>query len=69
MQNSIANPEPSLSSLREELRELGYLDGKNILFELRSAAGKPNLLPDLAAELARLEVDIYTIPFTLISSP
>ena len=54
----IANPEPSLSLLREGLRELGYLDGKNILFELRSAAGKPNLLPVLAAELVRLEVDI-----------
>jgi putative ABC transport system substrate-binding protein len=42
----------------EGLRELGYIDGQNILVEYRSAEGKLNLLPELAAELVRLNVDI-----------
>jgi putative ABC transport system substrate-binding protein len=53
-----ANPEPWLREFREGLRELGYIDGRNIAIELRSADGQPNLLPDLAADLVRLRVDI-----------
>ena len=40
------------------LRELGYMKGKNIAIERRSADGKLERLPDLAAELVRLKVDI-----------
>ena len=40
------------------LRELGYIEGKNIAIERRSAEGKVDRLPDLAAELLRLKVDI-----------
>jgi putative ABC transport system substrate-binding protein len=40
------------------LRELGYVEGKNIAIELRSAEGKLDRLPALAAELVRLKVDI-----------
>ena len=40
------------------LRELGYIDGKNIIIEYRWAEGKPERLPELAAELVRLKVDI-----------
>jgi putative ABC transport system substrate-binding protein len=40
------------------LRELGYLEGKHIAIERRSAEGKIDRLPDLAAELVRLKVDI-----------
>ena len=44
--------------LREGLRELGYVEGKNIAFEFRSAEGKLDQLPDLASELVRLKVDV-----------
>jgi ABC-type uncharacterized transport system substrate-binding protein len=40
------------------LRELGYIDGKNIAIEYRHAEGKLDRLPELAAELVRLKVDI-----------
>jgi len=44
--------------LREGLRELGYVEGQNIAFEFRSAEGKLDQLPRLAAELVRLKVDV-----------
>ena len=52
------NPEPNLTLLREGLRELGYREGQNLQFEFRSAAGNPDLLSGLAAELVRLKVDV-----------
>ena len=45
-------------AFRQGLRELGYLEGKNIVIELRSAEEKLDRLPALAAELVRLKVDI-----------
>ncbi len=47
-----------MAAFRQGLRELGYLEGKNILIEHRSAAGQFEKLPELAAELVRLRVDI-----------
>jgi putative tryptophan/tyrosine transport system substrate-binding protein len=44
------------------LRELGYIEGQNIAFEYRYADGKQDRLPELAAELVRLKVDIIVIP-------
>src|SRR5262245_21556888 len=46
------------TNLREGLRELGYVEGQNISFEFRSAEGKADQLPKLAAELVRLKVDL-----------
>jgi putative tryptophan/tyrosine transport system substrate-binding protein len=46
------------TELRAGLRELGYVEGQNVAFEFRSAEGKPGELPRLAAELARLKVDV-----------
>ena len=45
-------------AIRRELRELGYVEGKNIVFELRYAEEKPERLPALADELVRLKVDL-----------
>ena len=45
-------------ALRQRLRELGYVEGKNIVIEYRYAEGKRERLPDLVAELVRLKVDI-----------
>jgi ABC-type uncharacterized transport system substrate-binding protein len=47
-----------IEAFRQGLRELGYVEGKNIFIELRFAEGKPDRLPALAAELVRLKVDI-----------
>jgi putative ABC transport system substrate-binding protein len=45
-------------TFRQGLRELGYVEGKNIVIEWRSAEGKLDRLPALAAELVRLKVDV-----------
>ena len=45
-------------AFREGLRELGYAEGQNIVIEYRSADGESSRLPDLAAELVRLNVDV-----------
>src|SRR5215467_15343421 len=46
-----------LEAFRQGLRELGYVEGKNIVIEYRYAEGKSNRLPGLATELVRLKVD------------
>jgi putative ABC transport system substrate-binding protein len=51
-------------ALREGLRELGYAEGQNFAFEFRSADGNADRLPELAAELARLQVDVIVATFT-----
>ena len=45
-------------AFRQGLRELGYVEGKNIIIDWRSAEGKADRLPGLAAELVGLKVDI-----------
>jgi len=47
-----------IEAFRQGLRELGYVEGKNIIIEWRSSEGKLDRLPALAAELVRLKVDI-----------
>src|SRR5262249_51167514 len=55
--------DPATESTRAEtirlaLRELGYVEGQNVAFEYRYAERKTDRLPELAAELMRLKVDI-----------
>jgi putative ABC transport system substrate-binding protein len=47
-----------IEAFRQGLRELGYIEGKNVVLELRYAEEKLDRLPGLAAELVRLNVDI-----------
>jgi putative ABC transport system substrate-binding protein len=49
-------------TFRQGLRELGYVEGKNIVIEWRWAEGKLDRLPDLAAEIVHLKVDIIVSP-------
>jgi ABC-type uncharacterized transport system substrate-binding protein len=49
---------PILGPFLHGLRDLGYVEGQNVVFERRSAEGKPERLPALAAELVRLNVDV-----------
>ena len=48
-------------TIRLALRELGYIEGQNIAIEYRYAEGKRDRLPELAAELVRLKVDVIVV--------
>ena len=50
--------QPHLEAFKQGLRDLGYLEGKNIAFEYRYAEGDVDRLPELASELVRLKVDV-----------
>jgi putative ABC transport system substrate-binding protein len=53
------SPQPHLvKALEDGLRELGYVEGRNFVFEYRSAAGEVGRFPELAAELVRAKPDI-----------
>src|SRR5437773_7284087 len=48
----------NLAGLRKGLRDLGYVEGRNLVIEYRSADGRAERFPDLAVELVRLKVDL-----------
>jgi ABC-type uncharacterized transport system substrate-binding protein len=54
-------------AFRQGLRELGYVDGRNIVIEYRFAEGRFERLPDLAAELVQREVDVIVAVVTQAS--
>jgi putative tryptophan/tyrosine transport system substrate-binding protein len=58
------NPELLLEVLREGLRDMGYVEGRNLRLQIRSAAGRPDLQLEKAAELVRLKVDLIVTFFT-----
>src|SRR5437879_7247861 len=59
-----ADAESFRMELREGLRTSGYIEGQNLLFDFRSAEGKLDLLPKLAAELVALKVDVIVALYT-----
>src|SRR5262245_39593346 len=59
-----APPEPLIEATRQRLRELGYLEGRNVAFEYRWAEGKLDRLTDLATELVGSKVDVITTQST-----
>jgi putative ABC transport system substrate-binding protein len=78
-------PNSRVEAFRQGLRELGYVEGQNLVIESRYAEGRAERLPDLAAELVRLPVDVIvaaaiepiraaqhatrTIPIVMSASP
>jgi putative ABC transport system substrate-binding protein len=49
---------PDIEAFRQGLRDLGYVEGENLIIEHRYAEGKPDRYPDLVSDLVRLKVDV-----------
>jgi putative tryptophan/tyrosine transport system substrate-binding protein len=58
-----------IEAFRQGLRDLGYVEGKNFVIEFRSADGKFDRLPELAAEIVRLKVDVIVTTGPIINRP
>lgn len=56
--SSTANAVAIMEEMRQGLHELGYVEGRHFTVEIRAADGRPERLPELAAELVRLPVDL-----------
>ena len=57
-------PSPEVDAFQRGLRELGYIEGRNIAIDYRYAHGQVERLPELAAELVRLNPDVIVAPYT-----
>jgi ABC-type uncharacterized transport system substrate-binding protein len=53
-----STPAPNVEAFRQGLRDLGYVEGENIVIEFRYAEGKPDRIPRLVTELVQLKVDV-----------
>ena len=60
---------PAIGALLHALRDLGYVEGQNIAIEARLAAGRMELLPEMAADLVRLKVDVIVAAASLAGFP
>src|SRR5215469_12661727 len=60
---------PRVEALRQGLRDVGYVEGKNINIEYRYAEGKLERVPELAQELVRLKVDILVVSSIIAAEP
>ena len=60
------NTDPRFVGFREGLRELGYVEGQNIIIEYRSAKGKQERLPEIAGELVGLRLDVIATSGSLL---
>jgi putative ABC transport system substrate-binding protein len=63
--NGAAATSPTIDAFRQSLRDLGYVEGRNILLEIRWAEGRFERLPELASELVRWKPDVLvaTAPY------
>jgi putative ABC transport system substrate-binding protein len=59
-----ATAKPSWDAFREAMKELGYVEGKSVVYEYRSAEGQPDRLPQLAAELVKIPVKVMVVANT-----
>jgi ABC-type uncharacterized transport system substrate-binding protein len=59
-----ARANPLFAAFRQEMHRIGYIEGRNLVIEFRSAADDPRQLPELAAELVRLPVDVIVVEGT-----
>jgi putative tryptophan/tyrosine transport system substrate-binding protein len=59
-----ADAESFRTEMREGLRKAGYVEGRDLIFDLRSAEGRIDLLPKIAAELVALKVDVIVAIYT-----
>jgi len=64
---SSPGPDPRVDAFRQGLRDLGYIEGKNIVIEWRFAEGKQDRLPEIAAELVHLNVEIIVTDGTAVT--
>jgi putative ABC transport system substrate-binding protein len=55
------NPGPQVEAFRQELKNLGYVEGKSVFVEYRFVEGKSDHIPALVAELVRLKVDVLVL--------
>ena len=55
------NPGIEVRAFQQRLRDLGYIEGKNILIDYRYAEGKADRIQSLVAELVRLKVDVPSL--------
>jgi ABC-type uncharacterized transport system substrate-binding protein len=67
--SSLSSITTRIEALREGLRERGYVEGKNIIVEYRSAEGKLDRLPALAAELVNLKVAVIVTVGPTVTRP
>ena len=56
--STLSNPEPFYDAFVQGMRELGYIEGKNLVIEWRFADGKSDRVPGFAAELVRMKLEI-----------
>ena len=66
--STISGPDEAVDALREQLRKLGYIEGRNIAYEYRWADGRDERVQALADELVRLKVDVIVIRATTVAA-
>jgi len=66
--STLSGPNEEVGALREQLGKLGYVEGRNIAYEYRWAAGRQERVQDLADELVRLKVDVIVTRTTFVAA-
>jgi putative ABC transport system substrate-binding protein len=61
---NVARSNSNVAAFFQELQRRGWVEGQNVAFEFRTAEGKIDRLPDMAAELARLKLDVIVASAT-----